>query len=269
MVCKKNLTGISTAAAVYANENNEKWMIPPYNSDIDYANGERINYTPGSGVPVGYERDWPSLSRDTDASTALSVTRCFWMLVRADTIRPSQFVCPSSSDERDPTGDPEPFYDFTDISNVSYGYQVPFGPRDTRPREGADNRQILAADQGPFYVAPSKLDWLSPETGEPIRADEFPRAWRPYNSPNHGGSGNGEGQNCIYGDRHVEFARKPAVGIDDDNIYTLMTDAWDQPHGANRAHGAPPSTFPTRDPFPGDGALGSTDYSSTDSLIYP
>src|SRR5581483_2989744 len=35
------------------------------------------------------------------------------------------------------------------------------------------------------------------------------------NSPNH----NGEGQNVLYGDGHVEFEKTPLCGVDQDNIY--------------------------------------------------
>lgn len=46
-----------------------------------------------------------------------------------------------------------------------------------------------------------------------------PIRWRRGNSPNHGGRGNGEGQNVYQIDGSSKFQTKPAVGIDNDNIY--------------------------------------------------
>ncbi|NIQ99071.1 MAG: hypothetical protein GTN78_02550, partial [Gemmatimonadales bacterium] len=51
-----------------------------------------------------------------------------------------------------------------------------------------------------------------------------PNEWKQLNSGNHGGTGAGEGQNVLFQDGHADFQRKPVVGIDADNIYTLMSD---------------------------------------------
>jgi hypothetical protein len=94
--------------------------------------------------------------------------------------------------------------------------------------------------------------------------------WRPFNSVNHGGQSNGEGQTVLFADGHTLFARIPAVGINDDNIYTVISDQWNGlPY--NRIHGDWPHTSPAENPYPGQDAFGSGagKYASTDSLIYP
>jgi Ca-activated chloride channel family protein len=78
-------------------------------------------------------------------------------------------------------------YDFQNVRNISFGYQVPFGPRDTQPREGVDNRQILAADRGPYLSMPGErfVDVLStdfetegaPSASDPYRCVRL--AWEP------------------------------------------------------------------------------------------
>lgn len=46
---------------------------------------------------------------------------------------------------------------------------------------------------------------------------------KPLNSPNHGGRGDGDGQNVARGDGSVEFARTPLAGVDNDNIYSIAS----------------------------------------------
>lgn len=285
LVCASNVKGIGTTGKIYANENQEKWMAPGHsrasinNDGIDYLAGA----TEGQPVPnnpgeVGFDRELQSTTESSTGtgtgSTAVSVTRSYWMLVRSGDITVKQFICPSSGDTEDDTENLDLYYDFQSIRNISYGYQVPFGPRDTNPREGMDNRQILAADRGPFYFQGQAPDWgTQGPTGGPISTDDSPKDWRFANSSNHGGSANGEGQNALYADGHANFVRIPAVGIDNDNIYTIMTNQWgnNQVNGENRVWGDTPHVSPNTNPYPGQQAFGSgpNDYSSTDTLIYP
>lgn len=278
LVCQSNLKGVGTSCKIYANDNSERWPIPPYSREVAADASDTINYydwssddpvASGSGGGVAYNRDEPSYSEGSQGSTQLSTTRAFWMLVRSGDVTVKQFICPSAGDDPDPTEDLELYYDFASYVNISYGYQVPFGPRDTQPREGADNRQILIADKGPFYSATS-VDWQESSTGQDVALDDSPQKWRRFNSGNHGGSGNGEGQNALYADGHASFERTPAIGIDHDNIYTLMTDDWNDVSGSNRIHGEAPGERPPP-PYPGMFAFGTdaNDYASTDTLIYP
>ena len=158
LVCAANIKGIGTSAKIYANDNNERWMIPGFkaslidNSGIDYlsSRSQRTGF-PSEKGEIGYERLIESESEvrgSTSAgSVAVSTTRSFWMLVRSGDVTVEQFICPSSGDDRDDTENLDLYYDFQDSNKISYGYQVPFGPRDTQPREGMDNRQIVAASE--------------------------------------------------------------------------------------------------------------------------
>ncbi len=283
LVCAANLKGIGTSAKIYANDNFEKWMTPGFSSDAvpGDSGGSGILYgglPPDDDVPGGTNqwnalRRWQSRSDGSsgNGSSRLSTTRSFWILVRSGDVTVKQFVCPSSGDEPDGSQDLDFWYDFDKYSSVSYGYQVPFGPRDVRAREGADNRQVLAADKGPFFLE-GPNDWDNAQ-GTPITLDDSPREWRPYNSPNHGGTNNGEGQNCLFADGHVTFERTPAVGIDHDNIYTVIDgQSWAPPPNINNLiHGLSIWDTSVPGPYPGFEALdaGSSGYASTDTLIYP
>ncbi|MDO8628958.1 MAG: prepilin-type N-terminal cleavage/methylation domain-containing protein [Phycisphaerales bacterium] len=277
LVCGSNAKGIGTSAKIYANENQEKWMIPPFQrakidqGGIDYLAGDTPSQiTQEQPGEVAFERERESKSETATAptagSTALSVTRAYWMMVRSGDITVKQFICPSAGDSEDPTENLDLYYDFTQYTNISYGYLVPFGPRDTQPREGMDNRQVLAADKGPYYPTRFRPSGLTSE-GTPLTLESSPKEWRTYNSANHGGGSNGEGQNALYGDGHASFIRTPLGGIDSDNIYTVMSDEWG-PLPDNRIHGDSPHFSPDQNPYPGQKSLG-TSYSSTDSLIYP
>jgi prepilin-type processing-associated H-X9-DG protein len=281
LVCASNVKGVGTSAKIYANDNNERWMIPPYfrhseETGVDYVCGDDSTDAWPNNMEdgeVGFDRQYVSTSDPLgtgEGSSAVSVTRAFWMMVRSGDVTVKQYVCPSSGDDPDETEDLESYYDFTGYANISYGYQVPYGPRDTQPREGMDNRQIVMADKSPYYLETTP-DWDSVGQNPPIDLDDSPKTWRPFNSANHGGAGNGEGQNCLYADGHASFQRIPAVGIDNDNIFTLMSDNWGDAKGGNRIHGFTVHDSPEEFPYPGQNAFGTgaTYFASTDTLLYP
>ena len=283
-VCGVNLMGIGAAAKVYAASNNEKWMIPPFkrglidNGGIDYLAGSYVHEPPLEPGEVGYDRFRETTSESpicpNCGSTAMSTTQAYWMLVRSGDVTVKQFICPSSLDDvPDPTAQIDLYYDFTGYRNISYGYQVPFGPSDTRPREGMDHRQIVAADKGPFYTS----SYHPPFVGDPgaiefmVTLNDPPSSWRPFNSFNHGGQANGEGQNVLFADGRVSFERIPAVGVDNDNIYTVIDGQGWGVLPYNRIHGDTPHQSAEVNPYPGQNAFGSGAgrYATTDSLIYP
>jgi len=277
MVCSMNLKSIGASAKIYAVAHNGKWMTPAFKraeidvNGIDYLNDTEYvhasQYYPGG---VGYDRRYESTSEVAAypyaGSVSVPTTRAFWMLVRSGDAHVKQYICPSSTDKVDGTEEIDLYYDFEGYENISYGYQVPFGPRLVQPHEGADPGRVNAADKGPFYA---RLDHVSWEVeGRPLEVESTPGAWRRFNSPNHGTMRDGEGQNCLYADGAVRFHRKPVVGVDHDNIYTLMLDDWDGERG--RIYGEIPQLYPVP-PYPGQDAfgVGPGNYSSTDSLIYP
>ena len=273
LVCQANLKGLGTAFKIYANENLEQWPVPPFDeSEIDKGGIEYIDQV-GDTEGAGTKRYDTSCTVDdsiapcTDGSgtTQLSTTRAFWMLVRTGEVTVKQYNCPSSDDVVDETQEVDRYYDFKALSRVSYGYQVPFGPGDTRPSENADSRQAMAADKGPF-AGPSSLD--PADLG--LTLNSSPNEWKQLNSGNHGGYGAGEGQNILFQDSHAEFARKPAVGIDNDNIYTLMSDDAQEEgriFGENPHEGEHSAS--STNPYPGEDCFEGTDRATSDSLIWP
>jgi len=240
-VCAANLRGIGQGCKVYSNDNDD-WF--PHSRYKD-ATGGTDNATEVSFVT--YLSD--NLEKVTDSTMESTVhpSRSLFLLVINGTCTTKQFICPSSGDTEDDlrnrSGSTQTAaqpgvnrFDFRGYPWLSYGYQLPFGQK-AKPNENMDARMPIAADKGPWYEAGSdggkgnikdkdkggqgtSLNIGETDPSKILQLDND--RWRPYNSRNH----NGEGQNVLFQDGHVDFEKRPIVGVNYDNIYT-QTDAWD------------------------------------------
>lgn len=268
-VCAANLKGIATGLYTYGNENGELWPQADHAPAVN-ANQGAVTYV--AAIGQGNSAASPGQIEATAAATTLSTARNYWTLVRTNASTPKSFICPSSDDGPNNADNPQVCYDFGGTSlatgvcqqqgsaaqnygQVSYGYQVPYGQLGI-PGSNRDARMILGADKGPFganldggKTAPGAIPGTFNETTTPDQ-------WRPWNSPNHGGVGDGEGQNVLVADGHVEFFQKAAVGIGNDNIYTQ----WSAQNATiqQRVQGNVPTA-----------AGRQTPWGNTDTLIYP
>ncbi len=267
VVCMSNLKGIGNSCHIYANENYDLFPVAPHNGD-------------GGGLAIGVigERGSAvtgnSVATDFTFSDNPSTSACMWILVREGGTSPGQFYCPSSNDEKDATERTGSMYDFTGYNTVSYGFQIPFNIKNNaRPGSSGDPRLAVAADKGPYAQiggalgeATSGQQGFSDALAVPTSATGFPGpqmpldAFKAFNSPNHGGRGDGEGQNVLYADSHAEWTRTPEAGAEGDNIYTMGPT-----FGGNQ--GGPPQNgmYPGRD----GGQYNGQNDSPTDTLIYP
>jgi len=229
-----------------------------------------------------------------DGYLHLSTSRNLWTLIRIGGSQPGSFVCPSSNDEKNPDDNPQQYWDFGigdetatppsgGMSNYqendrkspqeawnqcSYGYQVPYGLYG-RPSTNLAQDMPLVADKGPFGA---ELDGgLTPSYAkdlDQLDSTSSPEDWQNYNSPNHGGLSNGEGQNVMYADSSVTWVGTPAVGIGNDNIYT----AWEGPE-IDYINSTSPNLWDNRvrghrpdEPYTAGTCAPLAD---TDTLIYP
>lgn len=266
-VCQANAKAIGTSCKIYANDNDESWVVPAFaaseidTSQIVYVSPNTLSVNPdgpNGGAPMRHQ---PSTT-ETAMGSRVSSTRAFWMLIRAGEMTPKSFICPSSGQSVDDTEEIDRYYDFTNIDHVSYGYQVPFGPVDTRPSENLDTRMAVAADIGPYARIGFTMTAMNYDLDTP------PRQWMNFNSGNHGGRGSGEGQSVLFVDGHVSFEITPVVGVDHDNIYTKMSMFASQ---IGRIEGDDPISGPPMNPYPGQNVFGTgaNRHSATDSLLWP
>ena len=264
--CRANVKVIATAMKIYANENEEWWPTPAFDGgalgfdpDIRYS-GQVMPQ--GNCESLSNCADPTRLQESTTDWTALSVTRAYWMLVRSGETEAKRFICPSSDDVAVLNEDIDLFYDFFSMNNISYGYQIPFGPRETRASENIDPRMPLGGDHGPYSVSDQM-----PDPPKDFHPGTDPSLWQPFNSPNHRGTAirSGFGQNVLFQDGHVSFVRTPLAGIDGGNIYTHMSDNASR---VGRYVGTHPANGPPRDAFPGQDTFGNR-HANTDSLIWP
>jgi prepilin-type processing-associated H-X9-DG protein len=237
-ICASNLRGIGQGMKVYANDNNDWFPTTPF---------KEMESDAGSAMAVSFVGQLgANLMRPLTPGEESRVhpSRALFMPVTDGTCTAKQFICPNSKDAEDDLRNgagstaraAQPGvnrFDFRGYGNLSYGYQLPFGPH-ARPSEKLDPRMAIMADKGPFFEAgtptaggvvpdkpvaslpPGMAITLPGLTSADALMKAVPSAWRPYNSRNHGG----EGQNVLFMDGHVEFLKRPIVGVDNDNIYT-------------------------------------------------
>ena len=249
-ICAANLKGTGNGIAIYAAANNDCWPIPAHlPAEVDEVG--RVRYAPGKiGVKRG-STGQPEAGATTAEDVEMSTTRVFWQLIRAGTSSPKSFICPNSDDQPNDEDNPQDFWDFRKYSEISYGYQIPFGKLG-RPGPNVDQDMALMADKGPFGAA---LEAGKPHPGTPkMTSTGSPNDWLPWNSPNH----EGEGQNVLYADGHMDFVMTPLAGWKKDNIYTRWSraDADKDENELARVQGTPPTGI-------------ETPWSDTDSFIYP
>ena len=239
MVCGTNLSGIGKAMLIYSND---------YDDELPRAGGR--NSTWSGAIP-----DWQALNRfnayglaaDGSGGTG-TISSCFYLLVKYAEVTPKSFICKgdSGTTEFKPAeygaGERE-LIDLWDFGlepreHCSYSYHMPFGlyAITTASEPGL----AVAADRNPYIASPA------------AEAREFPGLYNPDGGTEAIKAGNAtqhqeDGQNVLFLDFHVDFAKKPFCGVNDDNIWTF----WD---GGDVRSGTPPT-------------YGSEPQDRTDSLL--
>jgi prepilin-type N-terminal cleavage/methylation domain-containing protein len=286
-VCGQNLKGLTNACKTYAFDNRDWW--PTVTVYRGMPNNNAIVYKSMGGTS-GLPRDEVSENTNDPKGLEVSPSRALWLLVQSGQLTAKNLICPSTEDIVDETPDTSNFYDFKGYGYLSYGYQIPFFDRlnSSRPRDNVDPRMVLMADKNPSFKrgdtqavqsanAPANVipafnsdqetnPLLITLCPQPIAQDlEFEKL-QPLNSENHGGKGQGEGQNVARADGSVGFERTALAGVDGDNIYTpIRRGGTDFPRNlyCGGPFGSPGYLVP------GEGAFGADKDSSTDTAVFP
>jgi len=213
MVCGTNLSGICKTMLLYAGD---------YEDEFPKAGGTNPIWSPKLS-------NWQATNKAVafgmtgTAGGNVTISSCFYLLVKHVAAPPKQFVCKSDgATSWDPSADDgvgaidiTTLWDFgaAPKTHSSYAYHYPFGQ--FYLMTSSDAGMAVAADRNPF------VDDL---TGPPNAAD-----WSAFDptstnkdvaSLGNSGAHQKEGQNVVYLDTHVDFEKTSDVGVNNDNIYT-------------------------------------------------
>ena len=222
MTCGTNLAGIGKAMLIYAND---------YEDELPRAGGR--NSTWGSVTWDAVDRYTAyGVTPGTGEGGSATVSSCFYLLVKYAEVTPKSFICKGDtgttefqlSEEANVAADFEMIdaWDFgeTPADNCSYSYHMPFGQYALTT--SSEPGLAVAAERNPWIKSPAAdvdttawadfLPDIQPYNGSTERA-------RKGNSISH----QGDGQNVLFLDSHVEFAKRAFCSLEDDNIYTRST----------------------------------------------
>jgi len=241
LTCGTNLSGIGKAMLVYAND---------YEDELPRAGGRNTVW--GGLSPTGWtatdRRTAFGLTPDSSGGKA-TITSCFYLLIKYSEVTPKSFVCKGDAGTTefklsDQTSVPTNFelidaWDFgpptESFKHCSYTYHVPFGlyALTTSNEPGFD----VAADRNPWIKSPAAdpANWgaWKPDVtyvGGPIGTSDQAKLGNAIAHQN-------DGQNVLFLDSHVEFAKRAYCSVEDDNIYTVSTDTT----GKGAIYGAMPT----------------------------
>jgi prepilin-type N-terminal cleavage/methylation domain-containing protein len=240
MVCGTNLSGISKAMLIYSNDNEEEYPKAGWPDSSWSDQGELLSWAEQTGRHYG------------KPGSDVTITASFYLLVRYADVTTKQFVCKGDigttgfklSDVR--TGvlnqevdDITMVWDFGQKDDMksgyvagqycSYAYHMPYyHPTTQQPGfpigPGSNPASPLCADRNP-YLDKNAWPYLEGQDCEGDQHEDAP-TWQTtdqyYYDPHKTGNAaphQREGQNVLFNDGHVLFAKYPNIGLTNDNIW--------------------------------------------------
>ena len=197
--CAANLHTIGQALAMYANEN--------------HGNYPRTRWVPGAPLTsgTGAAASDPFLAGGAPSPNDVSAA-AFWLL-RSQRLPAAVFICPYNDVTNFSADDanPQARSNFTDYkSNLSYSFADPYP--DTALAARGYRWCVRAHAAAEFAVAAD----LNSGTSHAGLGPQSPnRAMQDANSRNH----EGDGQNVLYADGHVDWRQSVFAGVNADDIY--------------------------------------------------
>jgi prepilin-type N-terminal cleavage/methylation domain-containing protein/prepilin-type processing-associated H-X9-DG protein len=229
MTCGTNLSGIGKAMLIYAND---------YEDELPRAGGRNTAWggMPATGWYAADRRTAFGLGADGSGGSA-SISSCFYLLIKYSEVTPKSFICKGDAGTTEfklseMTGLPNPNFELIDAwdfgpptesyKHCSYTYHVPFGlyALTTSNEPGF----AVAADRNPWITSPASAPgaWgdFKPDVTYVGGAVGTSDSAKKGNAIAH----QSDGQNVLFLDSHVEFAKRSYCSIEDDNIYTVSRD---------------------------------------------
>jgi len=241
--CASNLRQIGTGIQMYANENKGAF---PRTKFVSAAAPKIIATNIGFDDPNSF--DGPGGTPKSKCGDN-NVCSSLFLLVKTQDLTSEVFICPSSQGERDTFRNKtaQDQSNFTAIpTNLTYSYIVPF-PSTAASDAGFKLNYTLTSD---FAIAADMNPGNAPKTGVEGQQDQVsavsPKSTRKQMSDANSNNHNGDGQNVLYADGHVEFQNTPYCGMQRgtgtaagqgwrDMIYTAGDSKKDSGHTGNGA----------------------------------
>ena len=225
--CASNLRQIGQGIQMYANENKGNFPRTYFQNPASKV----VTTTAGHDSPDSF------VATGAGKVTENNVCASFFLLLKTQDLTSEVFICPSSQGERDTyrinnvSKTAQDCSNFTDIpTNLTYSYIVPF-PSTTAMDAGFKLNYTLTSD---FAIAadinPGTIGGTPSDNVTKVQPASSRKDMADGNTNNH----NGDGQNVLYADGHVEFQNTPFCGMQRtgtgaaaqgfrDNIYTATT----------------------------------------------
>ena len=250
MVCGTNLSGIGKAMLIYAND---------YEDELPRAGGRESEWGNVTWDAADRYGAYGVSASDGSGGNA-TISSCFYLLVKYAEVTPKSFICKgdtgatefSLADEGTVGTDFEMIdaWDFGDNADehCSYSYHAPFG-----------SYALTTSSEPGLAVASERNPWIKSPAAEAGDFSLFTPDLQGFGGTTETAlAGNaishqGDGQNVLFLDSHVEFAKRSFCSLEDDNIFTKSTIS-----GKGDAYGDMPVA--------GSGS-GSEPYNRKDSLL--
>ena len=221
--CASNLRQLGQALLLYANETKGGNYARTTYVGADANAGTWNDAQASTGTPAKQGLGWDNPSAFANGNTVGSnnITAALFLLMKTQDIGTEVFTCPSADAEKDNFGgganSAANRSNFTDKQrNLSYSYSNPY-PTTTGAGSGYKMNNVL----GPEFAVMADMNPGTTGTNDNVTVVTTASSgsqMKLANSNNH----DGEGQNVLFGDGHVEFVTNPFVGMQRDNIYTYQ-----------------------------------------------
>ena len=202
--CASNLRQIGQGIQMYANENKGNFPRTYFNPSTANVKAD----TTGKDQPNSFDPQGKAAGPVGDNS----VTAAIFLLIKTQDLTSEVFICPSSQGERDTFGGKsvQERSNFNDVPlNLTYSYIAPYPSSAARDAGFKLNYTLtsdfaIAGDINPGTTGGNPKDDVKTPRPNSARKD-----MQNANSNNH----NGDGQNVLYADGHVEFQNTPYCGM--------------------------------------------------------
>ncbi len=248
IVCGSNLSGLGKACLVYSNDNDASYPVGGYPVPDPRGRAPSMPQLAQDGQIDDYDADTRRDAFGTQREATIG--SCWYLLCKYASCSPENFICKGDTAEKlqvediqdDTISNLDRLWDFTNNpgKHYSYSYQNPFAARSPNFTVGSQDAIVpfpvtadddpgtpVAADRNPWFDInanyrnnglendPDYDEVLTPEEYWDQQGGEYVDQEGVWNAAAH----NRNGQNVLFADGHVEFAKSANVGIDNDNIW--------------------------------------------------